>query len=69
MPYDYNRPTKLDLQVQDIENEYKDRKWSVKHDENLSRQEKKATVLALNAEKEKAIREARLNYYKKQELK
>lgn len=63
--YNYNRPTGLDLQIQDINNEYKDRIWSVKHDKTLSRQQRKDNLRVLRYEREKAIIEARRNYYKR----
>ena len=31
--YDYYRPTKLDLQIEDIKNDYDDKIWSVRHNE------------------------------------
>lgn len=63
-PYTYNRPTKLDLQVQDIENEYDDKKWAVKHDKALDRKQRKEALRVLKAEKEKTILDAKTNYYK-----
>ena len=63
--YNYNRPTRLDLEIQDIKNEYRDRIWSVKHDKALPHQQKKETVRTLKYEREKAIIEARRSYYKK----
>ncbi|HTE27083.1 hypothetical protein, partial [Flavitalea sp.] len=32
-----NRPTKLDLQIEDIKNDYQDKIWSVRHSDELSR--------------------------------
>lgn len=63
--YNYNRPSQLDLNIQDIENEYRDRIWSVKNDKALSRQERKQNIRALRYEKEKAIIDARRGYYTK----
>ncbi|MBE7170485.1 MAG: hypothetical protein INR73_07840 [Williamsia sp.] len=63
-PYAYSQPTKLDLQVQDIENEYDDKKWAVKHDKSLDRKQRKEALKVLKAEKENAILDARTNYYK-----
>ena len=63
--YNYNRPSQLDLNIQDIENEYRDRIWSVKHDKALSRQQRKENLRALRYEKERAIIEARRGYYTK----
>src|SRR6476620_7543397 len=33
--YSSPRPTKLDLEIQDIQNDYKDRIWGARHDESL----------------------------------
>jgi hypothetical protein len=63
--YNYNRPSQLDLNIQDIENEYRDRIWSVRHDKAISRQQRKENLRALRYEKEKAIIDARRGYYTK----
>lgn len=63
--YNYNRPSQLDLNIQDIENEYRDRIWSVKNDKALSRKQRKENIRALRYEKEKTIIDARRNYYKR----
>ncbi len=63
--YSYRRPSQLDLQIQNVENEYRDRKWSVKNDKTLSRQQRKAEVQNLKYQKEKDILELRRNYYKR----
>ncbi|OLY95669.1 hypothetical protein BUE76_00155 [Cnuella takakiae] len=65
--YNRYRPSKLDLQVQDLPNEYKDRRWSVRQDRSLSRQQRKGWVRNLKYEEEKAIQEARSSYYKNSE--
>jgi hypothetical protein len=38
------RPTRLDLQIQDIKNDYQDKIWSAKHDKSISRKERKRSV-------------------------
>jgi hypothetical protein len=70
-PYGYNnyygrsyRPSKLDLQVEDIKNDFQDKIWSAKHDESLSRKEKRRVVHQLRAERDQAITDAKRNYYK-----
>ena len=63
--YNYNQPTKLDLEIQDIRNDYQDRIWSVKHDKSLSGHERRSMVRNLKAQREKAIYDARRNYYKR----
>jgi hypothetical protein len=59
------RPSKLDLEIQDIQTDYKDRIWSARHDENLSRKERRHTVHNLKIERDKAILQAKKDYYKK----
>ncbi len=65
-PYLYrsSRPTKLDLQIEDIKNDYKERIWSAKHDENMSRKERRRQVHELKHERDTAIIDARRNYHK-----
>lgn len=58
------RPSKLDLQIEDIKADYKDRIWSARHDKSLSRAERKNTVHQLKAEREQAIIDAKRDYYK-----
>ncbi len=62
--YRSSRPTKLDLQIEDIKNDYKDRIWSAKHDDSLSRKDRKAKVHELKHERDDAIIDAKRNYYK-----
>jgi hypothetical protein len=63
--YRYDRrPTKLDLQVEDIQNDFQDRITSVRHDDDLSRKEKRKKVQELKDARERAITEAKKNYYK-----
>jgi hypothetical protein len=59
-----NRPTKLDLQVEDIKNDYQDRILSVRLDDDLSRKEKRYKVKDLKNERDRAINDAKKNYYK-----
>ena len=58
------RPTKLDMKVQDIRDDYSDRIASVKSDHDLSRKERREKVKEFKAERSDAIREAKVNYYK-----
>ena len=62
--YYYSRPSKLDLQIRDIENEYRDKKASVKLDKTLTRKQRREIFRALGREKERVVLEARRNYYK-----
>lgn len=70
-PYGYNygygrsyRPSKLQVQIEDIKNDYKDRIWSAKHDTSLTRKERRNTVRQLKREEDQAINDAKRNYYK-----
>jgi hypothetical protein len=64
--YYYNtRPSKLDLEIQDIQTEYKDRIWAARHDESLSRKERRKEVHDLKIERDKAILQAKKDYYKR----
>ncbi len=58
------RPTRLDRQIADIKNEYKEKIWGAKHDKNLSRKERRQEVRNLKHERDQAITDAKLNYYK-----
>ena len=63
--YGYNRPSQLDLDIQDINNDYRDRISSARQDKSLTRQERKEIIRSLKYEREKAIIDARRNYYKR----
>ncbi|MEP7277281.1 MAG: hypothetical protein ABI813_01445 [Bacteroidota bacterium] len=70
-PYGYNdyyrpnyRPSKLQVQVTDIKDDYSDKIWSAKHDTSLSRKERRNVVHQLKSERDKAINDAKRNYYK-----
>jgi len=69
-PYPYTlgyRPThetKLERKIADIQADYKDRIWSARHDNTLSRSERRATVHQLKHERDLAIADAKKNYYK-----
>ncbi|MES1216884.1 MAG: hypothetical protein ABUT20_15315 [Bacteroidota bacterium] len=59
----YRRPTKLDMQVADIKNDYSDRIWSAKHDTNLTRKQRRKEVHELRHERDEAVRAAERNYH------
>ncbi len=71
-PYGYNnygygrtyRPSKLDLKIEDIKNDFQDKIWSAKHDDSLSRKEKRRVVHQLRVERDQAIADAKRDYYK-----
>lgn len=58
------QPTKLDMQVADIKNDYADKIESVRLDRSLSGKERRAQVRAFKRERDNAVLEARRNYYK-----
>jgi hypothetical protein len=63
-PYWYHRPTKLDLQIEDIKNDYEEKIWSARHDKTLSGKERRKEVRELKHERDHEIIEAERNYYK-----
>ena len=66
-PAYYNRPTKMEKQIQDIQNEYSDRISSVRADDGLSGKERRAMIRDLRNEREVAISDFKKNYYKQYE--
>lgn len=66
-PYSYGyieRPTRLELKIEDIRNDYQDKIWSARHDNSLSRKERRAAVHRLKHERDQAIIDAKRDYYK-----
>jgi hypothetical protein len=63
--YRYSRPTKLDLQIQDIKDDYNERIYQAKHDKNMKRKDRKKLVHDLEHERDKAIIQAQKDYYEK----
>ncbi|WP_133177712.1 hypothetical protein [Chitinophaga parva] len=61
MPY---RPSKLDLQIQDIRNDYADKIESMKMDRSLSGKERRQKIREFKAERDHEIRDTKANYYK-----
>ncbi|WP_147203145.1 hypothetical protein [Segetibacter aerophilus] len=59
-----SKPTQLDLQLEEIDNEYDYKISSVKDDKTLSKDERKQKVRDLKHEKDQEIIEAKKNYYK-----
>ena len=57
------RPSKLDLEIADIRNDYNERIWSVRHDKNLSRKERRHEIRELKHDMDQAIIDARRNFY------
>ena len=66
-PYSYGyptRPSRLELKVEDIQADYKDRIYSARHDKSISKSERKATIHQLKSDRDMAIRDLKRNYYK-----
>lgn len=67
-PYGYNnfnhRPTKLDLQIADIRNDYQQKISSAKGDKSVPKSERRQIVRDLKHERDQQIIEAKRNYYK-----
>ena len=64
----YNsKPSRLDLEIQDIRLDYEDRINSVKMDDGLSRKEKRQRIKNLKYDRDKAIIDAKKDYYYKRE--
>ena len=58
------RPTKLDLQIEDIKNDYEEKIWSARHDKTISGKERRKEVRELKHDRDQAIIDAERNYYK-----
>lgn len=67
-PYPYygvaHRPSKLDMQIEDIKQDYADKIESVRMDNTLSGKERRQKVRELKRERDQAVLDARRNYYK-----
>jgi hypothetical protein len=61
----YTRPTRLENEIADIKADYNDRIWSAKHDNSLSKSERKNEVRRLKTERDRAIRDAEYNYHRR----
>ncbi len=59
------RPSKLDLEIQEIQTDYKDRIWAARNDESLSRKERRKAVHDLKIERDRAVLQAKKDYYKR----
>jgi hypothetical protein len=58
-----SRPTQLDLQIEDIKDEYSYKISSVKHDKSLAKDERKQKVRELKHQREQEIIDAKKSYY------
>jgi len=58
------RPTRLDLKIEGIQNDYKEKIEAARHDKSVPRKERKENVRQLKHEREDAIIQAKRDYYK-----
>jgi hypothetical protein len=61
--YGYHRPSKLEMQIDDIKSDYNDRIWSAKHDTNIPRRQRRKEVHELRHQRDEAVRAAERNYH------
>ncbi len=58
------RPTKLELKIEDIKNDFQDKIWSARHNKNLNGKERRKIIHSLKHERDREIIEAKRDYYK-----
>lgn len=63
------RPTRLDLKIDDIQNDYKEKIQDARHDKSVPRKERRENVRLLKHERDQAIIQAKRDYYKPKALK
>src|SRR5215203_554762 len=51
----YSRPSRLDMEISDIKAEYNDRIWSARHNNSLSKSERKSEIRRLKSERDRAV--------------
>jgi hypothetical protein len=61
----YSRPTRLENEIADIKADYNDRIWSARHDNTLSKSERKREIRRLKSERDRAVRDAEYNYHRR----
>ena len=57
------KPTKLDLRIDDIQNDYKEKIEAARHDKTVARKDRKENVRLLKHEREQAIIQAKRDCY------
>ena len=62
----YKTSSRLQMKIEDIKSDYKDKIWLAKHDTTLSKDERKKIVQQLKIDREKAVQDTKVNYYKSQ---
>jgi hypothetical protein len=60
----YHRPSKLEVKLEDIRSDYRDRIWSAKHDTALTRKDRRQKVRELKHERDRVLADTKMNYYK-----
>jgi hypothetical protein len=64
-PYMYgHRPTRLEMQLQSIRDDYKDRIYSARHDRSLTHRQRREVIRQLKKERDREIENLRSSYYK-----
>jgi len=58
------RPTRLDLKIEGIQNDYREKIEAVRHDKSVPRRERKENVRQLKHEREEAVIQAKRDFYK-----
>ena len=61
----YSRPTRLENEIAEIKADYNDRIWSARHDDSLSKSERKREIRRLKSERDRAVRDAEYNYHRR----
>jgi hypothetical protein len=59
-----NRPSKMEMEIEDIRNDYRDKIKSAKADKTLTKEERKEAVKNLKKERDQEIADLKKNYYK-----
>lgn len=60
----YYRPSKLDIEVADINHEYSDKIESVRLDKSISGKERRAEIKRLKNERDQKISDTKVNYHR-----
>ena len=61
----YSRPSRLENEIADIKADYNDRIWSARHDNSLSKSERKREIRRLKSERDRAVRDAEYSYHRR----
>lgn len=62
--YRYPGETKLEVKIDNIRNDYREKIWSARHDKSLSSAQKRETIHKLKHDRDQAINQMKLGYYK-----